>query len=268
MTRYWINRLFLVGLALSWPRAARADDLAFFYALDADFVALKQRASAVGQPLRVGSRNIAVFSFPAHKVYAVKMGSGAVETALSAQALLARVRCDAALSVGPVGALNDALATGSWHRVETVVSYQKGAWTKNGFEVSPAATARLPAHSATNLMLPELFRGAGAIKVASGEVFIASDRYRQELREASGADAVDMNLFGLAAACADHQVPLFCWRIVSDRANDNANEDFKTFVSGYDGAGGKAIAELVIKWPPNPNSPQSYPRIKKLLSDP
>ena len=75
-----------------------------------------------------------------------------------------------------------------------------------------------------------------------------------------------MNLFGLATVCADHQLPLTCWRIASDRADDNASEDFRKFVAGYDGAGGKAVAEIIKNLPANPNSPDTYQNIKKLLS--
>lgn len=101
--------------------------------------------------------------------------------------------------------------------------------------------------------------------MASGEIFVASDRYRQEFHDKTKADAVDMNLFGLLAVCGDHHVALTNWRIVSDKANDSASEDFRKFVESYDGAGGKAVAELIRNLPPNPNSPQAYPELQKLL---
>jgi nucleoside phosphorylase len=97
---------------------------------------------------------------------------------------------------------------------------------------------------------------------------VASDSYRTQLHETTGTDAVDMNLFGLLTVCADHQVPVHCWRIVSDRADDNASEDFKKFVATYDGAGGKAVAEIIASLPANPNSPESYPHLEKILSAP
>ncbi|MGI8966140.1 MAG: hypothetical protein ACR2H1_08665 [Limisphaerales bacterium] len=244
----------------------RADTIAFFYALDKDFDALKTQADPAGQSIKVGTRNLAVLQIKTHKVYGVKMGSGAVETAASAQALLARVKCDAAFSVGPVGALSDKLKIGSWHCVGEAVNYQKGSWTKSGFQLSPLSTTSLQTNSTEKFKLPELFQKLDVIKVASGEIFIASDDYRSQLRETTGAEAVDMNLFGLTAVCADHYLPLTCWRVVSDKANDNASEDFRKFVGSYDGAGGKAVAELIANLPANPNSPTSYPNLNKALS--
>lgn len=97
-------------------------------------------------------------------------------------------------------------------------------------------------------------------------MFIASDNFRAQLPDTTGCDAVDMNLFGLLTVCNDHHLPLTCWRMVSDKADDNASEDFRKFVGSYDGAGGKAIAELISNLPANPNSPESYPNLNKALS--
>ena len=55
-------------------------------------------------------------------------------------------------------------------------------------------------------------------------------------------------------------------RVASDCADDNASEDFKKFVADYDGAGGKAVAEIIKNLPPNPNSPEAYPNLRKILS--
>ena len=243
----------------------KADTIAFFYALDADFQTLKANAQSVGQPLKVGSRNIAVLQIASHRVYAVKMGSGAVETAASAQALLSRVKCDAAYSVGPVGAISDTIKTGAWYRVSEVINYQKGSWNKAGFQLSPTANTKMGTTTfQTNL--PALFTNVPSLKIASGEIFVASDNYRTQLHQTTGADAVDMNLFGLLTVCADHQLPIQCWRIASDRANDNASEDFKQFVTAYDGAGGKAVADIIKNLPANPNSPESYPNLRRLLT--
>src|SRR5258707_9194175 len=157
---------------------ARGDNIAFFYALEQDFQSLKAQGQEVGQPLKAGVRSIAVLELGIHRVYAVKMGSGAVETAASTQALLAKVRCDAAFSVGVVGGLADKLRTGSWYRVSEVISYQRGSWTRNGFQLSSSAALDQKSDYPTKGTLPVLFQNVPMIKVASGEVFVASDNYR------------------------------------------------------------------------------------------
>jgi adenosylhomocysteine nucleosidase len=244
--------------------SANADTIAFFYALDKDFEMLKIEAQSTWQSIKVGSRTIPVLLLNSHRVYAVKMGSGGVETAISAQALLARIHCDEGFSVGPVGGLSDELKVGDWYQVREIVAYQKGSWTKTGFQLSENALRKLT--NALPQNRSELFQKLDNIKVASGEIFVASDNYRAQLRETTDADAVDMNLFGLVRVCADYQLPLICWRVVSDHANDNASEDFKKFAADYDGSGGKAVAETIKNLPINLNSPEAYPNLRKILS--
>jgi len=241
-----------------------ADEIAFFFALDADFQAFKSETIVTRQPLKIGDHSVQVLTLAKHRIYAVKMGSGAVETAASAQAVLARFRCDRAFSLGPVGGLADELEIGNWYRVVSVVPYQKGSWTSGGFQSTKASPSPTE-DSLAKLALPKLFAGVKSIVVASGEIFIASTDYRQQLREQTQADAVDMNLFGLLAVCAEHHLPLINWRVVTDKADDKAGEDFRKFTQTYDGAGGKALVELIRNLPPNPNSPESYPELQKLL---
>ena len=275
--RVWENCKVLavlsVELALALPAAifaatptASATDIAFFYALDADFAALKAAAvPSIGSPIKVGSRSIAVFNLAGQRIYAVKMGSGAVETAASAQALLGRCHCDLAISLGPVGALSDDFKPGEWHLVNSVAAYQRGAWTRQGFRPGPDdSDLKLPPLLAAG-KLPALFRNERQIRVASGELFVNSDRFRVQLRDSAKADAADMNLFGLLSVCRDHAVPLANWRVVSDLADDAAADAFRGFVEKYDGEGGRAFVEIVRALPPDPNSPDTYPELKKLL---
>jgi nucleoside phosphorylase len=245
--------------------AAHADEIAFFYALEADFAALKAEATPVGQPIKVGSRAVQRLRLGAHTIHAVKMGSGVVETAVSAEAVLARVRCDRAFSLGPVGGIGETLEVGTWVRVSEVVPYQKGAWSPEGFALGEKARWKEDAAALNGLVLPELWQKPVTVTVASGEIFIASNAYRAELHGATKAEVVDMNLYGLVTACESHRVPLVSWRIVSDRADDQASGDFQKFVATYDGAGGKALAEVIRKLPANPNSPESYPKLRELL---
>ena len=261
--KHLIAILFTFALCGS---AVTADEIAFFYALDPDLHALKSEGIVVRNPVKIGDRTIQIISIGKHKIYAVKMGSGAVETAISAQALLCRFHCDRAFSLGPVGALSDKLQVGQWCRVVSVSNFQKGAWTESGFQKADAIEAADGA-DLTDATLPKLFQKLPTITVASGEVFVSSTAYRGQLREQTKADVVDMNLFGLLAACSDHHQPVINYRIISDKADDEAGHDFRKFVQAYDGAGGRALAELIHNLPSNPNSPESYPELQKLLKE-
>lgn len=264
----WAGKLLLMLLCGAWPIGGLADDTALFYALDADFEALKKAADGPARVSQAAGRSSARLQFGAQTVHAIKMGSGAVETALSAQALLTRVRCDRAFSIGPVGALTEESAPGSWRRVSEIVAYQHGSWLTSGFQRGKDAAMTLDANAIRDLTLPEAWKEAAPLRVASGEMFIASASQRTKLAAETGAQCVDMNLFGLARACADHRLPLVCWRIVSDRADDRAGEDFKAFTAQYDGSGGRWLAETIRKLPLNPNSATSYPALRELIAPP
>ena len=246
-----------------FPVPAKGDTVAFFYALDADLQGLKTVARELGQSATVGTRSIQRLRLGSHTIHAVKMGSGAVETAASAQALLARNRCDWAFSLGPAGALAETVETGRWYRVAKVVAWQHGSSASASPSDYPSWDtdwSRLPA---TNI--PLLLATASNLNVASGEQFISTTGDRDRLQVLSQADAVDMNGYGLALVCADHGVPLFSWKIVSDRADEDASETFKTFIASYSGEGGNALAEVIQSLPANPNDPSSYPAIEKAL---
>ncbi len=235
---------------------AQGDTIGFFYALDADLQALKTQAREMGQAIRVGSRSIQRLQLDTHTIYAVKMGSGTVETAASAQALLSRFRCDWAFSIGPAGALSDDMEAHQWHRAGQVTAWQTG----NPDKTWSTDWACFPVKD-----LPPPLQTTSTIAIASGEQFIATAGERDRLQAMTQADAVDMNSFGLALVCADHGVPLFSWKIFSDRADENASETFRTFVCTYAGEGGKALADIIQALPANPNDPASYPAIRKLL---
>lgn len=251
-------------LFCSLGQAAFGDAIAFFYALDADLQAVKQRAHEFGRPVSVGTRKVCRLALGSHTIYAVKMGSGSVETALSAQALLARFPCDWAFSVGPAGALSDAAEAGKWYRVGRIVPWQRGRPdNEDGDRASWSIDwAILPAVENAGT-----WPCAGTVTVASGEAFIASTDERARLYDAFGAEVVDMNAYGLAAACRDHSVPLFMWKIVSDRADERASEDFRAFVNAYQGDGGHHLVSILERLPSRADRPMSYPAIRELLQD-
>ena len=62
-------------------------------------------------------------------------------------------------------------------------------------------------------------------------------------------------------------MPLFSWKVISDRADEAAPETFKAFTASYSGEGGRAMATVIQSLPPNPNDPSSYPAIEKMLRE-
>ena len=263
--RHFAQLVLTVTFTFSWPFPATADTIAFFYALDADLQGLKTVASELGQSASVGTRSIQRLRLGSHTIYAVKMGSGAVETAASAQALLARNRCDWAFSLGPAGALADTIETGRWYRVTQVIAWQHGSSASMDSSGSPSWDSdwsRLPV-----TIRPSPLETTSTISVASGEQFISTTGDRDRLQAITQADAVDMNSYGLSLVCADHGIPLFSWKVVSDRADEEASATFSNFIASYSGEGGKALAGIIQALPANPDDPASYPAIQEMLRD-
>jgi len=253
--------LWLVG----FPQGLRADVVACFCALDADIDALKKAADRPAVVMRVGGSSVLRMTFGPHTVLAVKMGSGAVQTAMSAEALLGRQKVDLALSTGPVGGITDRAMVGKWYRVERVIAWQSGSHGSTGFARGEQAEKNLEAATATKAPVPKGWENVEALSVASGEVFVASNAFRSQLAAESGCDAVDMNLFGLLTVCEAHQVPLAAWRVVSDRADDEAGAVFRAFSAEYDGAGGTMLAEWIRGLPIGKQHPEAYPALKEAL---
>jgi adenosylhomocysteine nucleosidase len=256
-----LTLICVVGLLLSLR--IFADEIGIFYALEQDWDRIKTQAQSVNGMTKVGSRSIETVRLGAHQVYGVKMGAGVVESAVSAQALLSRFRCDLAISLGPIGSLVEDLKVGQWCQVTNVVAYQKGTQTRSAFQRGERTQFALPFPNWVKEMVLE--NSLKKITVASGEAFIASERFRNELRDSTQAQAVDMNLFGLLSVLESYQLPHIALRVVSDLADDAASEDFKQFIAQYKGEGGNRVAQLITNLPPNPNSPDTYPALKKLL---
>jgi len=252
-----IRNVLLIGV-LTFISVAKADTIAVLLALEADLKSLTAAGTSVGQPTAIGTRKVQRLQIGNHRVFAALMGSGCVETAVTAEGLLTRHRCDLALSLGPAGGLVEEAKAGTWWRVSGSLVQGKNAG--DGSTGKPHLTSELPSTWA----LPELLRKAKPALLSSGETFINTTGQRQSLAS-SGASLVDMNTHGLHAACINHDVPLHIWRVVSDNADEQAGETFKTFVKTYDGAGGSALAQLIKDLPANPKAAGSYPGIRKLL---
>lgn len=165
--------------------------------------------------------------------------------------------------MGPGGALVDELETGDMVLVESVVAYQRGTWNSTGWAFGNAGLFELAPLEVAGASVPwgELRK----VRLASGEAFIASDGQRQRLAKETGASIVDMNSYGLAAACARKKIPLLNLKICSDHANDSAGEDFANFIEHYDGRLGKLVAGWIETLPLSKVEPKNYNQIRELV---
>ena len=98
--------------------------------------------------------------------------------------------------------------------------------------------------------------------------FIASEKERSRLRDALNCGAVEMNLYGLAVVCSEHQVPHLALRIVSDFADSRAPGDFTAFLSRYTGDAGAFASKMISEAKFPSVSPDDFIHLKKILPPP
>jgi nucleoside phosphorylase len=258
-------RALIFLLLFTFP--VMASSIALFHALEEDLASLKIEGATQVRSFTVGDCPVIQLSLAGHSIYAVKMGSGCVQTCLSAQALLAKQKCDLAISIGPVGDIAGTLDPTKWHLVREVVSWQRGTESDTGFQSHRDARNAIAVPAALNDS-DASYGNMPTISVASGEMFVASDSYRGELASRTKCEAVDMNLFGLLAVLKSHKVEGIHLRIPSDKANNKASEDFRKFTEQYQGEGGRIAAKIIRSLPEDKTSPEAHPSLRKILSGP
>lgn len=243
---------------------ASAGVVAWFYALDSDKAEFEK---VLGKPIRSiqsGGCSMHEYQVGPHRVVAAKMGSGCVNTAATVATVMALNSVDRVISTGPAGGLTDTSKSGMWLRVETVMGWQSGRAVDGG-RIFPGEKAQSEVAFVKGEWPEGEWRDTQAVKLVSGEAFVASGELRGRLAAEHGAGAVEMNAYGLLAGLEGRKVKVLILRVVSDRADEKASEDFSEFLKKYDGKGGKWVAELVGKMPAEKNEPAAYEALRKLL---
>jgi len=237
--------------------------IALFFALDQDLESFTKAGAVLVRSESVGDRTVRTFRLGDHQIFAAKLQSGQTESAVTGEIILARRAVDAVVSIGVVGALDDAFAPGTIIVVDKILGWQTGGVGPNGWTETPRSRPGITPW--TQLVVPSDTQTAG---VASGDMFIASEAERGRLKSVTAMPLVDMNLLGLQTAINTHHLPALHLRIVSDRANDEAGEAFRRFAREYRGELGQKTAVLIKQLPTDPASPSAYPGLKLLDPEP
>jgi adenosylhomocysteine nucleosidase len=262
LTHLWIGILLLL-----FPGYAYPGTIGFFFALDEDKSAFE---AAAGNPIRtmnlVGGTVAFEYRVGAHRVIAAKMGSGCVNTAVTVARVLALNPVDRIISTGPAGAIGDQAGIGTWYRIGEVAAWQQGRAGEGG-RVFPSESALRKVSWKPDDWPDGRWKQMPATKLVSGEVFVASGEKRGELARGFGAELVEMNAFGLLEAAEGTPAKVLILRVVSDKADEKASEDFSAFLKAYDGAGGKMVAELVKALPVGKDEPAAHDALRELIGE-
>jgi adenosylhomocysteine nucleosidase len=262
-----LSQVYMLILLFLSSGYAYPGTIGFFFALDEDKSAFE---TAAGNPIRtmnlVGGTVAFEYRVGAHRVVAAKMGSGCVSTAVTVARVLALNPVDRIISTGPAGGISDEAGIGSWYRIGEVAAWQQGRAGEGG-RVFPSERALRKVAWNPDEWPEGMWMKVPATKLVSGEVFVASGEKRVELARGFGAALVEMNAFGLLAAAEGSPAKILILRVVSDRADERASEDFSAFLKSYDGAGGKMVAELVKALPVGKDEPAAHDALRKLIEE-
>jgi len=246
---------------------AYGGNIGWFYALEEDRAVFEKDA---GSPLRtvnlVGGTVMHEYRVGPHKVVAANMGSGCVTTAVTVARVLALNPVDRIISTSPAGAIGDKVETGKWYRIAEVAAWQQGRAGEGG-RVFPAERALRSVVWNADEWPDGEWKEMSSPKLVSGEVFVASGEKRGELARGFNAELVEMNAFGLLAAAEGTPAKIIILRIVSDRADEKASEDFSAFLKTYDGSGGRIVAELVKALPVGKDEPAAHDALRELIGE-
>ncbi|GHC56180.1 hypothetical protein GCM10007100_23860 [Roseibacillus persicicus] len=233
-----------------------ASSVAFFYALEADGARFEKENGPAIRSFELSGTPVQEYLVSGHKVYAMLMGSGTTSTTKNVTALVTKYPIDHLVSIGPVGAISEAL-TSDWFRVEKVVPWQSGTWTEAGFKPRPTWKIQLEE------LGPPLDHPP--ISVASGDAFIASATKREEIAKITGSQVVDMNLIGIMTSLTSQPINQVHFRIISDNADENASQEFNAFRKNYKGEGAIIAKAWIDQLPEDRTSPENYKNLRKIL---
>ncbi len=167
----------------------------------------------------------------------VQSGIGKVNMAICTQILADVYHVDCVINTGVAGALKKEINVGDivisdeamQHDMDvTGLGYERGVipgLETSVFKADPKLIAM--AKEACEIVNPELQVFVG--RVVTGDQFIADDETRAELAGTFGGYCSEMEGAAMAQTAALNDIPFVVIRAISDKADDSASVDYKTF---------------------------------------
>ncbi len=226
--------LFLIGVSTAFSAGVEALIIVPF---ERDITRLKRHWRFIGQPLDMGERTYQKVILDGHTFLLTVTKAGLSETTLTCDIGLLRMKAKRIISIGVAGALDDKYQPGDVVVVERVTCHERGSYGADGqFVATRSKSESVTTDAFLDAIQAALLRGAETTgkqvhtdHLVSGNSFIAGSSKRESLRSAFGAGLVDMNSSGISASCAALKRPYYILRVVSDYANESAQQDFNTF---------------------------------------
>lgn len=172
-------------------------------------------------------------------VVAVCSGIGKINAAISTQILLSQFAITHCIFTGVAGGIVPGLDIGDIVLGEDIIQYDMDV-TALGYELGFIPRLGVRALPADPYLLKKALAAAesqshrfGKVvqgRILTGDSFIANHQRGHELHEQLGGLCVDMEGAAIAQACYLAQIPSLVIRSLSDKADTQANQDYKACI--------------------------------------
>lgn len=199
-----------------------------------------------------GSTEFEHFSVNGNDIYLGLSGIGKVQAAMNLSSLLSNVDIDMIFMTGSAGSLNKDV-----HKEDLILpssfTYHDAHNTKAGNYVEgqiPQEPAQFKLDSPERAKFAKYLQDKGVDYkeglIVTGDSFIASEKQKEAIKK-NFPDALGVEMEGAAFAQVAYHFdkPLIAMRAISDNGDENADEDFDTFVKKVGAKAAKLICEYV-----------------------
>lgn len=252
----WLAMLFVVLLlAGTTPAIAEGPEApvtGILGALPEEIKILKQKMQEKEEIALLGIQFVAG-ELEGRKVVIALTGVGKVNAAMTTTLLLDHFRPTEVVFTGIAGGINPELKPGDIVIAEKLVQHDLGYVTSEGFRKegvrnplngkrnptfipSDPTLVSLAQEVAYDIVLDSLGQGDEVRKpritkgiIATGDVFVASNRKKTFLAKEFSADVVEMEGAAVAQVCFQQKMPFVVLRSLSDNADEEAQRDLRQF---------------------------------------
>lgn len=229
-------------LLLGSSRGPAYDGAVLFCRAD-DFADFCISQPVTSQPIEVGAQAFFPFVNQGGEFVAAATTEDLLGTARAAQTACGSLEAPRLVSFGHAGALTDRYAVGDVVVVKSVGRHDRGTLSDHaGFQPADTAAEEVDVDAVLQQVaraFAERCRAAGLKvhqdgRMVSGDLFIASDDYRDRLAAQFSADLVDQGGASFASTLHAYQRPGLVIRVVSDRADALAAQEHDAFLHPRD----------------------------------
>ncbi len=163
------------------------------------------------------------------EIYVAASGAGQIAASGATQFLISEYKVEAILNYGFVGSLSADIKCMDILLVKEVVHYEFDTSLIDGCEVGRYLQyngVEIPLSLTLRSKTVEDFPELRAVRLASGDKFIASAEKKQWLVDTFGADICDMEGAGIALTANRNGVPVLSVKVVSDNADESSPKTF------------------------------------------